>query len=548
MSKIIKSTAIFIAIISCKIGDAQPEQLGYHPIKTDLSGKIIAWNHSDPGKAYTDIITRVWHFWDTMRTDLNGLPYYMNHQVWNAGVNDKRGVAGSQFEMALNSWRLLYQFSGDERLVENMRFIADYYLSHSLSPANALWPNIPYPYNTLLYAGKYDGDMVIGRNYTQPDKAGSFANELLYLYKLVGNGSHGQTPTHIYLNSAIDIANTLTKNIIPGDADHSPLPFKVHALLGANGVIKDMNGKNEKVISSAYTTNWSGTIELLLSLIEMKTGNTIAYQKAVDMLLQWMKKYPLKNNRWGPFFEDIVGWSDTQINAISFAQFMMNHPQYFPDWKASVKKIFDWVYEKVGNKKWDKYGVIVINEQTAYQMPGNSHSARQAAAELQYMKLTGDSTYKENAIRMLNWATYMVDAEGRNQYLNDDHWLSDGYGDYIRHYLNAFAAMPLLAPVDEDHILSSTSVVQMVQYPNSPYKRPDHDERPSGLKILYKTYHRKGIEVIRLTHKPSKIWFNSKLASELIQNANEGYQWQALEQGGLLRIHRMNCNEVIIFE
>jgi hypothetical protein len=54
MSKIIKSTAIFIAIISCKIGDAQPEQLGYHPIKTDLSGKIIAWNHSDPGKAYTD--------------------------------------------------------------------------------------------------------------------------------------------------------------------------------------------------------------------------------------------------------------------------------------------------------------------------------------------------------------------------------------------------------------------------------------------------------------------------------------------------------------
>ncbi len=548
MSKIIKSIAIFIALIFCKTGDAQPVQLGYHSIKTDLSGKIIAWNHSDPGKAYSDIITRLWHFWDTMRTDLNGLPYYMNHQVWNEGVNDKRGVAGSQFEMALNSWRLLYQFSGDEKLVENMRFMADYYLSHSLSPANAIWPNIPFPYNTLLYAGKYDGDMVIGRNYTQPDKAGSFANELLYLYKLLGNGSHGQTPTNIYLNSAIDIANTLAKNIIPGDVDHSPLPFKVHALLGANGVIKDANGKNEKVILSAYTTNWSGTIELLLSLIELKKGNTIAYKKAVDMLLQWMKKYPLKNNRWGPFFEDIVGWSDTQINAITFAQFIMNHPEYFPNWKSEVKNIFDWVYEKVGNKKWDQYGVTVINEQTAYQMPGNSHSARQAAAELQYMQLTGDSSYQENAIRMLNWATYMVDAKGRNQYLNDDHWLSDGYGDYIRHYLNAFAAMPLLAPADEDHIVSSTSVVQMVQYPNSPYKRPDHEEKPKGIKIEYKTFHSNGVELIRLANKPTKIWLNSKPIDEGINANHESYQWHTLAQGGLLRIQRAHSNEVIIFE
>ncbi len=548
MGKIFKLSTVIFVFFCCKTGAAQTEQLGYHPIITDSAGKIIAWNHSDPGKAYTDIITRVWHFWDTMRTDLNGLPYYMNHQVWNEGVNDKRGVAGSQFEMALNSWRLLYQFSGDERLVENMRFMADYYLSHSLSPANANWPNIPYPYNTLLYAGKYDGDMVIGRNYTQPDKAGAFANELLYLYKLLGNGSHGQTPTQIYLNSAIDIANTLVKNIITGDADHSPLPFKVHALLGVNGVIKNREGKNEKVIFSAYTTNWSGTIELLLSLVEMKKGNTIAYQKAANTLLAWMKKYPLKNNRWGPFFEDIVGWSDTQINAISFAQFMMNHPQYFPDWKPTVKNIFDWVYAKVGNKKWNKYGVTVINEQTAYQMPGNSHSARQAAAELQYMQLTGDSTYKENAIRMLNWATYMVDANGRNQYLNDDHWLSDGYGDYIRHYLNAFAAMPLLAPADEDHIVSSSSVVQMVQYPHSPYKRPDHEERPLGIKIRYSTYHNKGIETIRLTKKPAKIWFNSKPANEINQHSNEGYQWQALAQGGLLQIHRMNANDVIIFE
>ena len=160
----------------------------------------------------------VWHFWDTMLTDINGLPYYMNHQEWHQYYIDTRGMADSQFEMALNSWSLLYQFCSNERLKENMKIImADYYLSHSFSPASAACPNLPYPYNTLCYVGVYDGDIVIGRNYTQPDKAGSFANELIKLYKLVGKFSHGQTPTGIYVQAAIDIANTLAKNMVRGN-------------------------------------------------------------------------------------------------------------------------------------------------------------------------------------------------------------------------------------------------------------------------------------------------------------------------------------------
>ena len=111
--------------------------------------------------------------------------------------------------------------------------------------------------------------------------------------------------------------------------------------------------------------------------------------------------------------------------------------------------------------------MIVVNEQTAYQTPGNSHSSRQASAEMQYVALTGDSNYKENAISTLNRATYMVDTDGKNRYPQDENWLTDGYGDYVRHYLRAFAAMPSLAPADEDHILSSTSVVQFAEYKNS---------------------------------------------------------------------------------
>lgn len=234
---------------------AQTERLIYHDIKVDQSGKIIPWFSQEPGKACDNAIMSVWHFWDTMRIDMNGLPYYMNHQVWKPGVNDTRGIGGNQVQMALSSWRLLNMYSGDERIKENMKFMAEYYLSHSLSSSNAVWADIPYPYNTLAYSGIYDGDMVIGKNFTQPDKAGSFGNELIYLYKLTGTKSHGQTPSGIYLESAVKIANTLATHVVAGDYNQSPLPFKVNAITGEIGKLKDNNGSGRDVQLSNYTTN-----------------------------------------------------------------------------------------------------------------------------------------------------------------------------------------------------------------------------------------------------------------------------------------------------
>ena len=60
---------------------------------------------------------------------------------------------------------------------------------------------------------------------------------------------------------------------------------------------------------------------------------------------------------------------------------------------------------------------------------------------------------EQQAIRRLNWATYMVDNDGKNRYPRDDIWLTDGYGDYVRHYLRSMAAQPELAPDDQNHLL-----------------------------------------------------------------------------------------------
>ncbi len=516
--------------------------LVFHEIRTDGEGNILPWYNDDPGTSYDHVISLVWNFWDHMRRDMNGLPYYMNHQVWRP-LNDPRGLGGDQLNMALSSWRLLYMYTGNEKVKENMKFLADYYLTHSLSSPDAAWPNIPFPYNTLVYSGYYDGDMVIGKGYTQPDKAGSFGDELIHLYEITGNEN--------YIMAAIEIGNTLARHTEAGDNDHSPLPFKVNVYSGEVGILKSNRGDGSVAGRSSYTTNWVGTLQLWAELIRLDKGNISEYQQAFNIVLAWMKEYPLRTNKWGPFFEDIPGWSDTQVNAVTFARFMMLNPDLFPEWKTQVRGILDWVYEKLGNDEWVDYGVKVVNEQTVYMTPGNSHTSRQAAAELLYFALTGDQRMRENAVRQLNWATYMVDTDGKNCYPRDEVWLTDGYGDYVRHYLRAMAADPSLAPDNANHILHSTSVISQADY------APDLNKRLGGripdseldvVKLVYRTFDQQSVETVRMTSKPTRVTIWNNEIGEREDLDEEGWVWQPLERGGLLKIRHDNGNLIKIYK
>ena len=517
MKKSILGLLFFLSLQT--IGQNSPEKLSYHLIQTDAQGKILPWYNPDPGISYDHIVKIVWNFWDTMRTDLNGLPYHMNHQVWTKDHNDHRGIGGDQIAMAISSWRLLYAYTGNERIIDNIRFMADYYLSHSLTPENSVWKNLPYPYNTLLYSGIYDGDMIMGKGFIQPDKAGSFGFELLNVYKLTGK--------KVYLDAAVDIANSLAEHIIPGDNNHSPFPFRVNALTGEVGVLKE-GGK--EIITYSYTANWTETMNLFKGLVAIGLDKNGSYQKSFDTLLSWMKNYPLKTNKWGPFFEDVGLWSDTQINALTFMRFILENQPLFPDWKADSRGILDWVYRELRNKTWEKYGVIVSNEQTSYRVPGNSHTARLGYSELLYASKTGDMQAYERGISQLNWATYMVNDDGENTYPNNETWMTDGYGDYVRHYLRTMEINPELAPACQDHLVSSTSVIERITY--------------KAEAIQYEIFDKASVEVLRLKTKPKEVKANDIQLSE--SGETEYWKWKALESGGILEIKHQNNSKITI--
>jgi hypothetical protein len=447
-----------IALLLLALGNtARAEKLIYHDIKTDASGKIAPWYGNGPSQAYDHDIRLLFDFWKNMRKCPNGVPMYLQHQVWKPAAEDPRGLGGDQISMALSSWNLLYGYLGDSSVRDNMTLMADYWLDHGFSSKNALWANLPYPYNTVLHSGVYDGDMRAGKGFLQPDKAASFGLELVVLYKMTGNKR--------YLDAAVAIADTLVGKVKPGDGDNSPWPYRVHAQTGE--VHKVVKGG--KTFTASYTTNYSGALMLFDGLIALQQPNAAKYAQVRDTVGAWLKNYPMKTNKWGPFFEDIntENFSNTEINADTLAMYILEHPSWDPNGKQDAAAILDWSYKTFANHEWEKSGVIAINEQTVYKVPGNSHTSRHASVELLYCEKTGDMQLKDAAIRRLNWATYMVDTDGKNRYPRDENWLTDGYGDYIRHYLRAMASFPELAPEDQNHLLRTTSVIRNIGYGDS---------------------------------------------------------------------------------
>jgi hypothetical protein len=426
----------------------------YHDVKTDANGAIVPWYNDSPAVAYDHDIRLLWKFWHGMRTCGQGIPYYLQHQVWKEKEDDERGLGGDQIDMAIDSWNLLYGYLGDPELHRNMAMMADFWLDHGMSAPDILYANLPYPYDLEVCSGRFDGDMRAGKGYLQPDKAGSFGVELVLLYKVTGDKK--------YLTAAVKIADTLAATVSPGDADHSPWGFRVNAVTGKPA--EEL--RNGKLFTAAYTSNWTPALRLFSELKDLNKGNADAYQRASAIAETWLKRYALPANKWGPFFEDIptADYSDTEINADTMAAYILEHPEWDPDSKEQAAAILRWTETRLGNHSFAALHVMPINEQTAFEMPGNSHTSRHAWVRLLYCEKTGHCSDIEEQIRRLNWATYSVSDDGRNRYPSDDIWLTDGYGDYVRHYLRAMASLPELAPDDQNHLLRTSSAIQNIEY------------------------------------------------------------------------------------
>ncbi len=475
-----------------------PALLNGHPVTLDSTGALISW--LPPAGWFDQVITRAWSFLAQVPEGVETAPFnsaspivggdgqahpaFYFYSFFIVGsvpfepAPYKHNPAGL-YSMILDSALAYYPYSGDASAILLAAKVLDYDLAYGLTADAGAWPQVPYASaeaGTPVYQGAAEGlenGSGDGTGYIEPDKVGEWGYSVLRLWEQTGDGR--------YLAAARRAAVALARNVRPGDASHSPWPFRVRALDNATLVpAHPIAGAT----SDDYCADVIGPIRLFDELIRLGIGNTPLFRRARQTAWDWLMDYPMRNGQWANYFEDIPthplpdgtrfreGISSTNVNQyvpMETARYLIEHPELDANWMADSQHLLNWVERYFAHQQ---FGANAIGEQIAYNYPMGSHTARFASVNAMYSeRATGDFVWNAfiDAQRSFAWASYMLNDDGSvttgpDPHVSFESWFSDGYGDYIRHFLAGLGAYPPWAAGTGDHLLRSTSVIQQIDY------------------------------------------------------------------------------------
>jgi hypothetical protein len=409
------------------------------------------------------------------RDPRNDLPWYLQYSCfWTDPLRPTMwpdNPAG-KFAWATTTLLKYYPYSGDRAFVDIVRTMLNRLIAYH-TPMHFAWGGVPYA-SAHPGTGIYFGARADGEYATEPDKIAQAARAYVDFYEL--------TEETRYLDAARHCANVLVAKMRAGDATHSPLPFRVDV-------------RDGRVIEE-YTSDIVQAVRLFDELIRLGDAK---YIPARDAAWNWILRYPLRNDVWKGYFEDIrldpENANRDQLSPLETARYILQNRERLPNWRDDVPRLIEWVRENLGAPSF--YTAVPIHEQKFCWHVMGSHTARYASLCALWAEISGDASYRERALRSFNWATYMANDDGtvtvgidRPDYYNQC-WFTDGYFDYVPHFIDGMAAMPETAPRDSDHLLRSSSVVQSIEY--------------APLYIRYRTFDVEASEVLRLTFKPVRV-------------------------------------------
>jgi hypothetical protein len=477
---------------------------------------VLDWQERlEPWTSYDRVVWLAMDFIKHCPVDpRNGLPWYLQYSCfWTDPLRPTiwpDNPAG-KFAWAVTTLLKYYPYSGDADFIDLTRQMLDQ-LWDQRTPELYAWAGMPYA-SAHPGTGRYFGARADGEYAIEPDKAAQVGRAFVDFYEMTGE----QT----YLDAGKRIADELVKHQRPGDASHSPWPFRVDVCDG-------------RVIEE-YSSHIVPAVRLFDELIRL--GET-SYAAARDQAWDWIQTYPLVNNVWKGHFEDIRLDPDNgnrdQVSSLETARYILEHHETIPNWRELAQGLIEWVKQTLGGHPF--YTAIPIHEQKYCYFPMGSHTARFACLSALFAEATGEEPYAEQALRSFNWATYMATEDGlvtlgidRPDYYNQC-WFTDGYFDYVPHFIEGMAALPQAAPWDSDHLLRSTSIVQEIRY--APYR------------VAYRTFDGLGTQKIRLTFRPVQVLAGGTALPEKAA-LEEGPGW-TFDEALRITVVRAGDREVVI--
>ena len=252
----------------------------------------------------------------------------------------------------------------------------------------------------------------------------------------------------------------------------------------------------------------------------------------------WLMRVPMSNDAWSGYFEDIEIQTGPVANpnqyaAMRTARWSIQQAGQAdppagadPRWRDHAAHLLAWVTQTFGadtdRERGTQFGATVLSEQRADMAKMGSHTARYGATVALFGAATGDGAAIERAARSLAWATYTCDERGIvtvGEDTNEGWWFSDGYGDYIRHFLFAMGAVPDWAPRDESRLLRSTSIVTRVAYTPG--------------RIAWTTFDADATETLRLPSTPASVTASGEPLARRDDLDDAGYVVKPLHSGGV---------------
>jgi hypothetical protein len=525
-SRLLSAVAMIVTLLS-PLGNAPAAERSYvnselpwHDAVLDPQGKLLAWYHPEQNLGYDKVLHLAWDYMEhKVPTDAKtGLKVYLVNAVFDAKTGQGtnwQGNPASTFGQFVDSVVAWYPYSGDEEAIAVVRSMLDHQLAHGTTPADWSWPKVPFATtrkNDPEYGRAIRGEPIDFYGGIETDKVGELGIGYVLFYELTGDRK--------YLDAGIACADALAAHVRAGDETHTPWPFRLDAQTGTV-----INGEE-------YGGMIVAPVRLFAELIRIKQGNVAKYGPARKTAWDWIMKYPMHNNRWSGYFEDVVKNTDNLNQALPTmtAYYILTAPDpsaVDSHWTGDVGHLLDWTRHQFGRGPYlgawaiDEQGVPPDKDGCCSRAGLASDTSRWAAINAMYYEKTGDLQAREDAFRSLNYATYFADDAGRIACCGldyaDSYWFDDGYADHIRHYLWAMAAIPEFAPTRENHLLRSSSVVTHVSYGRG--------------KIQYKTFDSAADEVLRLTASPARITVDAKPLPQSDDPAKDGFTARPLPGG-----------------
>jgi hypothetical protein len=478
------------------------EKILDHKVVLDSHGRLLPWT------SFENIISWSVNFiktCPTMGTKFGEDPWYLVTAKFNEDGTylRKQNNQGSNVYWGMKTAKKYYAYSGDDVLLRVVRSLIDRVLLYC-TPAEWVWHDVPRTQDDTP-DGEYTDE------WAEPDKMCMVAIGCIDFYKYSGEQK--------YLDAAKKIARTVIPFIQTGDAEHSPLPFRVHLQTGR--------------VMDTYDAGLISVVEMIDQLLPFLPGSDQAgYLEKRDMVMQWILKVPMTNYNWSGYYEDVVSqkFNLNQHTPMETARYILQSPVLDRDYKAHVPDLIKWVENRFGKTK--RYGATSIKEQDSCFMEMSSHTARYASVVAMWYGVSQDKRDREEARAAFNLATYSAynkfsKGDRAINYVGigySDPWFSDSYFDYLTHIFDGMAEIPTMMNGEGNHLFKTTSVVKSIQY--------------GKVTVHYKTFEKDGTDWLQLSFKPKVLASGKPL---------DAFKWsfgEYREAKNVLIIHRQGVDDI----